>query len=439
MKDKRNLIINMLVVGFALFSGYFGAGNLIFPPFLGRAAGDHWFLSFICFVLADSGLGMLTIMAAMRYSGSSQKLLGKLGAFSSTFLCSLLILCTGPLVVLPRTCATTFELGFRSLFPNLSPWIFSFIFFLVVGLLTIRPTRVVDIVGRYLTPILLATLAVLCLKGIFTPLGSPGEPQEGFKAVREGILAGYQTMDALAGIPFSIIVINSLKNKGYEDLKSQRTVLLPACLIAFAGLFLVYGGLSWLGATTSQLKLGPVNQTSLLVTITDMLLARGGVVLLGLIVLMACLTTAIGMASAAAEYFSTLTKNKLSYELLIIVSCISGFLLSNLGIDSIIKMASPILALLYPVLLTQVILSFFGNKIKKPTIYRGAALAALLTAAAEDAADIDIVSLPFIEKLPLASAGFTWVLPAIIGGLIGALIPWRTDRGTDPPAERSGH
>ncbi len=246
-------------------------------------------------------------------------------------------------------------------------------------------------------------------------------------------------MDALAGIPFSIIVINSLKNKGYEDLKSQRTVLLPACLIAFAGLFLVYGGLSWLGATTSQLKLGPVNQTSLLVTITEMLLARGGVVLLGLIVLMACLTTAIGMASAAAEYFSTLTKNKLSYELLIIVSCISGFLLSNLGIDSIIKMASPILALLYPVLLTQVILSFFGNKIKKPTIYRGAALAALLTAAAEDAADIGVISLPFIEKLPLASAGFTWVLPAIIGGLIGALIPWRTDRGTDPPAERSGH
>ena len=428
MKDKRKLLVNMLVIGFALFSGYFGAGNLIFPPFLGRAAGQKWIISFICFVLADSGLGMLTIIAAMRFSGSARELFGKLGTFSSTFLCSLLILCTGPLVVIPRTCATTFELGIKSLFPSLSPWIFSFVFFLVVGLLTIRPTRVVDIVGRYLTPILLITLAVLCLKGIFSPLGSPGEPQEGFKAVREGILAGYQTMDALAGIPFSIIIMNSLRNKGYEDQRSQHKVLMPACFVAFAGLFLVYGGLSWLGASTSQLELGTLNQTSLLVKITDMLLARGGVVLLGLIVLMACLTTAIGMASAAADYFCSLTKNKLSYKLLIIIICISGFLLSNLGIDSIIKMASPILALLYPVLLTQVVLSFFQDKIKKPTVYRGAALAALITAAAEEAVDLGM-SLPFIEKLPLASAGFTWVLPAIIGGLIGALIPYPDAQG----------
>ncbi|MBQ6550362.1 MAG: branched-chain amino acid transport system II carrier protein [Lachnospiraceae bacterium] len=425
MKDKRKLFVNMLVIGFALFSGYFGAGNLIFPPFLGRAAGQKWIVSFICFVLADSGLGMLTIIAAMQFSGSARELLGKLGIFSSTLLCSLLILCTGPLVVIPRTCATTFELGIRSMFPGLSPWIFSFIFFLVVGLLTIRPTRVVDIVGRYLTPILLITLAVLCLKGIFSPLGTPGEPEESFKAVREGILAGYQTMDALAGIPFSIIIINSLRNKGYEDKRSQHTVLMPACFVAFAGLFLVYGGLSWLGASTSQLELGTVNQTSLLVKITDMLLARGGVILLGLIVLIACLTTAIGMASAAAEYFSALTKNRLSYRLLIVITCISGFLLSNLGIDSIIKMAAPILELLYPILLTQVILSFFRDKIKKPTIYRGAALAALITAAAEDAVDMGVISLPFIEKLPLASAGFTWVLPAVIGGLVGALIPWR--------------
>ena len=432
MKNKRKLLINMLIIGFALFSGYFGAGNLIFPPFLGRAAGQKWIISFICFVLADSGLGMLTIVAAMRFSGSARKLLGNLGAFSSTLLCSLLILCTGPLVVIPRTCATTFELGIKSMFPGLSPWIFSLIFFLVVGLMTIRPTRVVDIVGRYLTPILLITLAVLCLKGIFSPLGSPGKAPEGFRAVREGILAGYQTMDALAGIPFSIIIIKSLRDKGYEDLSSQRTVLMPACAVAFAGLFLVYGGLSWIGASTSQLDLGAVNQTSLLVKITDMLLARGGVILLGLIVLMACLTTAIGMASAAAEYFSTLTKNRLSYRLLIIITCISGFLLSNLGIDSIIKMALPILELLYPVLLTQVILSFFSDKIKKPTVYRGAALAALLTAAAEDATELG-VSLPFIEKLPLASAGFVWVFPAIIGGLIGALIPWNEKASSGGP------
>ena len=134
------------------------------------------------------------------------------------------------------------------------------------------------------------------------------------------------------------------------------------------------------------------------------------------------LTTAIGMSSAAANYFSTLTKKKISYELLIIVICISGFLISNLGIDSIIRMASPILTILYPVVLTQVILSFFRGKIKKPTIFRRAALGALITAVAEALADVG-VSMPFVDNLPLAAAGFSWVLPAIAGGLIGAMIP----------------
>ena len=197
-KNDRRLIINILIIGFAMFSGFFGAGNLIFPPFLARSAGNKWMISFLCFVLADGGLGMLTVMASLQSSGSVRKLLGQLGPFSSALLCSLLILCTGPLVVVPRTCATTFELGISPMFPSLSPWLFSAIFFLIVGLMTIRPSRVVDIVGRYLTPILLATLAVLCLKGIFDPLGQPGAPREGFRAVREGILAGYQTMDTLA-------------------------------------------------------------------------------------------------------------------------------------------------------------------------------------------------------------------------------------------------
>ena len=421
-KNDRRLIINILIIGFAMFSGFFGAGNLIFPPFLARSAGNKWMISFLCFVLADGGLGMLTVMASLQSSGSVRKLLGQLGPFSSALLCSLLILCTGPLVVVPRTCATTFELGISPMFPSLSPWLFSAIFFLIVGLMTIRPSRVVDIVGRYLTPILLATLAVLCLKGIFDPLGQPGAPREGFRAVREGILAGYQTMDTLAAIPFSIIVIGSLRDKGYQDLKTQRSVLLPACVIAFAGLFLVYQGLSWLGASTSQMDLGPVNQTSLLVNITEMLLQRGGVILMGTIVLFACLTTAIGMASAAADYFSTLTKKKLSYEFLIIVICISGFLISNLGIDSIIRLASPLLTILYPVVLTQVVLSFFRGKIRKPTVYRGAALGAFITALAEAIADLG-VQVPLVDRLPLSEAGFSWILPAIAGGLIGALIP----------------
>ena len=340
-------------------------------------------------------------------------------------LLTIVILCVGPLVAIPRTGATTFELGILPLLPNFSPWLFAVIFFGIVALLTIRPTAVVDIIGRFLTPILLITLAVLCLKGILSHIGEISGTAVSANVGKDGILAGYQTMDALGAIPLSIIILKSITGKGYTGKKEIFKVMIPGSLIAFAGLFLVYGGLCYLGATTSLMGLSDVNQTGLVVLVTELLLKRFGVVLLGLIVLFACLTTAIGLTSSAADYFSDLVKGKISYKALVLIICGLGVVVSNFGISMIIKIASPLLTIVYPVFLTQIVLAFFRKWIRNYNVNRGAAIAALMVAVLDAAAGFG-VEIPFLAELPFAEYGFAWLMPAVMGALLGAVIP--TDR-----------
>ena len=123
----------------------------------------------------------------------------------------------------------------------------------------------------------------------------------------------------------------------------------------------MYCALSFLGATSSELELGAVNQAGLVVTITELLLQRFGVVLLAVIVLFACLTTAIGLTSSSAEFFSRLTKNKISYPVMVVIVCAVGLVISTVGISTMIDFASPILNIIYPIILTQIILSFFNE------------------------------------------------------------------------------
>ena len=421
MEKKPRTLSVAVVAGFTLFAVFFGAGNLIFPPFLGLEAGKDWFKGFVCFVTADAGLGILTILASMRFSGNIEEMLSPLGRVPAKLLTTMVIICVGPLVAIPRTCATTYELGILPLLPDFSSWIFALLFFGVVALLTIRPSSVVDIIGKILTPLLLVTLAVLCLKGILSPIGEISETARTANITKDGILAGYQTMDALGAIPLSIIILKSVADKGFTKKKDVYRVIIPGSLIAFLGLFLVYGGLCYLGATTSMMELGDINQTGLVVLVTELLLKRFGVILLGLIVFFACLTTAVGLTSSASEYFSDLTGGKIPYKALIVVICCFGIVVSNFGISAIISIASPILTVIYPVLLTQVFLSFFRSRILNANVYRGAALAALIVAVLDTARDLG-ASLPFLEKLPLAEYGFAWLVPAVAGALLGALI-----------------
>lgn len=413
---------DVIVVGFALFAMFFGAGNLIFPPFLGVISGESWITGFSGFVIADVGLALLAIIAAAKCGGDINKVLGRPGKTISIVLGTAIMICLGPLLAIPRTAATTFEMGVAPLFSGFSPILFSIIFFAITLILTIRPSKVVDIIGQFLTPALLVALALLIIKGIISPLGSINPEPMVDSVFAEGVAQGYQTMDALGAVALSTVIITSLSNKGYTNDNQKVKLTIKAGVVAAIGLCFVYGGLTYLGATVSEIYGKDVVQTTLIVEMTESLLGQSGKVILAAIVGLACLTTAIGLTSATGQFFEKLTKGKMKYEVVVVVICIFSAIVSNLGVSSIIKFSAPILDVVYPATIVLVVMTLFSNRIKNDNAFKGATYMALLISILTVANNFGL-NISFITKLPFAPLGFNWIVPVIIAGVIGSFIP----------------
>ena len=421
MRKKTNFM-DIAVIGLALFAMFFGAGNLIFPPFLGTNAGHEWFLGFLCFFIADVGLALVAIMSMIKSGDvSAQGLTAKLGRVPSNIISTLVVLCIGPFLAIPRTAATTFEMGVVPLFPAINSWMFGAVFFGLVLIFTIRPSGVIDVIGKYLTPILVFCLLALIVIGFVNPIGPISDVAK-VETVREGILAGYQTMDVLASMVFIIIVISAARDKGYTETNETMSVVIKSSIFAAVALLVIYGGLAFLGATTSAGGFEAYNQTGLVVAITQSLIGKYGVLVLGIIVFFACLTTAIGLTSSCASFFEGLTHGKVSYKMVVIITVVFSYIVSNFGISTIISIAAPILNLLYPVVLVMIVLNFFSKKIKNNNVFIFAAVFALVVSACDVLCGFGL-PLTFAQKLPLASFQCGWIVPAIIGGIIGKFVP----------------
>ena len=414
---KKN--IDILIIGFALFSMFFGAGNLIFPPFIGVTSGSSWLTSFLGFVIADVGIILLSINAVAK-AGSFQNVVGKAGRRFGISLEVIMMLCLGPILVIPRTAATTFEMSILPITNSLNSVVFSIIFFGLTFLLTIKPTKVMDIIGKFLTPILLIALSFLIFKGISSPIGE-------LKAVNSdnlfvnGITQGYQTMDALGIGGVTALIISSLVSKGYTDKKEISSMAVKSATIAGIGLILVYGGLAYLGACVSNIYDGSISQTALLVNITRDLLGNTGTILLGIIVAFACLTTSVGLTSVTAKYFEDVSNKKLKYSHLVLFICLFSAVASNLGVDKIISIAAPILTVIYPVSILLVVMSTFNKTFTSSSVFKGAAYATLFISLLTVGNDLGL-NLNIVNNIPLASFGFNWIIPAIIGGIVGKLL-----------------
>ena len=417
--------VDTLVVGFALFSMFFGAGNLLFPPYLGLISGEHWLTSFVGFALADVGLALLVIIAAAKVNGKFGNILIRSGKRLSVIIGAASVLCIGPLLAIPRTAATTYEMGIQPIFGtsgNVASIIVSVIFFGLTLTLTIRPTKVVDIVGKVLTPLLILSLIVLIILGIVNPIGdiSPNVLIDK-NLFAEGVSQGYLTMDALASGVFAGIIISAIASKGYNDPGERVKLTIKSGLVAGIALALIYGGLTYLGATLSNKYGIDTPRALLMVEISSALLGNTGKVLLGVIVSLACLTTSIGLTSATGEYFSEATNGKLKYETIVIAVCVFSAVISNFGVGAIIQLSAPILEIVYPVFMALVLLSLVCHNVKNDNVFKGAAYVTLVVSLLSVSNGLWKVA-PFMEKLPLASLGFSWVLPAIGGAIVGFFI-----------------
>lgn len=420
MKTSKTKTIWLM--GLTLFATFFGAGNLIFPPFLGRATGSAWMTGFLGFTLMDVGLGVLAILAVVsNRRGDIQGVVGKIGKLPGEMMAAIIIICIGPGLCIPRTAATTFEMGITTLMPGMSPWIFGVVFFGLVLVLTIRPAKVVDIVGKYLTPVLLLVMVTLVVLGVMHPIAPPtAEPT--VVPLKDGLLNGYQTMDGVGALLMTGIMTSAALSKGYTEKKEVSGMIAVAGLISGVLLMLVYGGLTYLGATVSTVEsFAELNQAALLMAITEALMGKTGMILLTVIVLLACMTTAIGLTSVAADYFQNLSNGKLKYETLVIIVAVFSYVISNFGLSAIISISGPILTLLYPPTLVLVLLTFLDNVFKNDNVARFAAYGALLISFLELATGYG-APFGFVASLPMATYGCAWIVPAAICGIIGACI-----------------
>lgn len=416
------------VVGFALFSMFFGAGNLLFPPYLGLISGSSWLISLVGFVLADVGLSLLVISAAAKCEGNLDVVLGRAGNKLARIIGIAAVLCIGPLLAIPRTAATTYEMGILPIIGesgSIVSIIVSVVFFALTLLLTIRPSKVVDIIGKILTPTLLLALGVLIIIGIISPIGEVSMDAMIEKNLfAEGVSQGYLTMDALGAAALATVIIGSISERGYNTTSDKVKLTIKSGIVAGVALTLVYGGLTYLGSTLSTLYGVDTPQASLMVVITNSLLGYPGKLVLGVIVSLACLTTSIGLTSAAAKYFSSISNGKIKYETVVIAVCVFSMIVSNFGVSTIIQFSAPVLEIVYPVLIALVVMTLLGDYIKNDNSFKGAAYMTLLVSLLTVGSNIFGLEQIYeiVSSLPFAPLGFNWIAPAILGAVVGGLI-----------------
>ena len=417
---------DILISGLALFAIFFGAGNLIFPPYLGVITGDGWLATMIGFLLADPVIPILTVIVTAAAGGRAVDIGKRVGDKFAKILTLAAIICIGPAFAIPRTAATTYEVGFQSFFPNLPIWVVTIVFFAITFALSFKESNVVNIIGKYITPALLVFLFIVIVKAIISPIGKPIDvPVEGGYFVK-GFYEGYQTLDAFASPLFTGIVVADLMRKGYgkQSRKDRLSFIISVGIVASIFLSLVYGGLTFLGASGSSIFTADDSRVEILVSLVYMTLGNFGKFALSLCVTLACLTTAIGLTSSAGNFIEELTHGKVKYIYTVIIVTIISFLLSSLGVDAIINLAVPVLTIGYPIIIALVFYMIFDKKVPYNMAYILMVIGVTIVAVIETfGKQLGLGALvEIIKSLPLAQFGFTWFIPSLVCFVIGWIL-----------------
>jgi LIVCS family branched-chain amino acid:cation transporter len=421
------------VIGVMLFALFFGAGNLIFPAALGQNAGSNVWIAITGFLITGIGLPFLGILA-MGYSGSTnlQELASRVHPLYGVIFTALLYLTIGPFFAAPRTGAVAYDIGIAPFvnesFGQLGLFVFTCVFFIVTLWFSLNPAKLVDRVGKILSPAIIVLIFILLVMVIAKPLGTFEAPQAAYAngAFMKGFMEGYNTMDALASLVFGIIVINAIRAMGVT---STRGILLASAksgLVATFFLGIIYVGVAYLGATsTGAFGLfdtgGPV-----LGKAASYYFGSLGTVMLSIIILLACLTTSIGLMTACGEYFHTLFP-KVSYKIWVLFFSVVSFVIANFGLANIINFSIPVLMFLYPLAVALMLLTFLSKLFNHSRIVYVAAIVVTLLISIIDGFKTfcqlfgmeyfgwlaRIVS--FYERvLPLYNDGLGWLLPVLV-------------------------
>lgn len=410
-----------LLIGFTLFSMFFGAGNLIFPPYLGAQAGTHLWWAFLGFAVSAIGLPIAGVVAVARADGLPN-LAKRVGPAFAQLFTILVYLSIGPCLAIPRTASTSFAM-LDPLLPA-DGWAvqlaYTVVFFAAAFCVALKPEKLTQRLGKVLCPALLVLIVVLFAGCLLHPAAAGyAAPTEAYAALPavQGILDGYQTMDTLAGLNFGAVIALNIQALGVTDTKEIEHGTIRAGFLA-AGLFVVvYAMLTHIGGIAGAAFPGCETGAETLTFLAEALFGRTGQVLLAAIFLIACFNTCVGLISGVGEYFHQLLP-RLPYAGWAAFFALTSMLLANIGLAGILKLSVPVLNAIYPAAILLIFLSFLPARFQKQSVYGWTiGLASVQSVAA---------ALPFAplarlaNALPLGSVGFGWVLPAVLGFIIGA-------------------
>lgn len=421
--------MDIIVIGFALFAMFFGAGNLIFPPMLGYIYGDKWLLASIAFTIVGVGLTLIAVISMAKRKGNIFTFTSLAGDKLSKTIILIIALCIGPLGAIPRTAATSFEMVESAGF-NINVLVFTLIFFALSLFLSLSKNSVVDLIGKFLTPLLLISLLIMIIVGMLNPIGDTKNVDMALKTIfSNSMLEGYNTMDTLAALAFTPIIVESIIKKGYKNDLLKKTI--EASLIAVIGLAFVYISLTFLGSSASK-SIDTDSRVSLLNFISSSILGNKGKFVLLLAIIMACFTTSIGLISSISNIFVEFSKNKLKYKPVAWVIAIVSLLLSVLGVESIVRLTGPFLQFVYPLAILLVMFNLIGKNSIDKLVIRNSFIVVTIVSLMDalislidiliDMVKIDFSFLSKIEMLlkniisiiSLNIVDFPWIFPFIV-------------------------
>ena len=395
-----------------------------YPPQIGLADGTQWGWGALGIVLTGVILPVLAFWGVNNVGTDVKCLMGHVHPkfYDFYYLFGCILVGTGS--TLPRNGATTHEMGVLAIFPNVPSWVTMIVFFALVFFFGCDKGKVVDKLGKYLTPLLLILLAIVLVKGVISPIGTPQDTGIS-KPLPSAMLTGYLTGDLTVGLMCANIFIGGILDKGHTNPLERKRSGLIVGLTSIVALGIIYIILTYIGACGGDYYDLSVPQTTLLSGLVGRVLGGFGKVCMGLAVSLACLTTAISQITAVADFYETATHGKLSYKVLVMIVPIVTTIVASFGLDTIVSLTSPWFSFFYPITLVMTILGIFEKKIPNDGAFKGAVYLTVIYAVLDLPHEYGFGFLdPVLNHIPLYGLGFGWIVPAIVGFIVG-LIAWK--------------
>ncbi|MDO5609020.1 MAG: branched-chain amino acid transport system II carrier protein [Capnocytophaga sp.] len=407
-----NKIRLTLASAFMGFSMIFGAGNLILPPYLGLQAGVDWWQVALGFSISSVLVSALGILAHARLQGTimdfSSTLSSKFGLVYCVIIYAICLILPSP-----RTASVSYEMAIGPYF-DISPLVFSFVYFALTLLVVFNRAKIIEIIGEYLTPIILVIISAMVFITLFSEY-APVLPSRIDRPLFDGLLEGYQTFDAIAGIVVGGVLVVSLDLKGGMTYKEKRTMITWAAVICALSLFLIYAGLTYVGAAYGTGFPPSITRTELMSGLGYATLGKFGNMILVTLVSLACFTTAVGIVAGAADFIKKITGgSRWAYRITAVLGCVFGVLVGQLEFQHILNITVPFLLFTYPVTIMLILLNNTPRYMVNRTIFAGVMAISLFFGVIDAIRALGITVFDaYLKYLPLFDYSLAWLLPSL--------------------------